>query len=406
MKRLLVLVSVLLAAARAEWVSIGPDGGNVQAMAVNPRDAAELLAVAYEYPDSGRVFRSSDSGAHWDAVGRFADISCGKLVIDPHTDTVAYGLGGSANICRSTDDGATWTSRDLPNQAFDFVCDPHVAGRLFAVGYWVSGTYWPAVFISTDRGQTWITRYPDPGAIQRYATSVACDPVNPGVLYVGTTDSIVYRSTNGGESWERRNSGLPANAGVMSLSVNPVNPSIILAGAGDGMYRSTDAGMSWSPVQDLRRACDIKFASGALAYALAYDTLMRIFFSVDSGRTWQASLPGMVLGKGEAIHTVPGSPDGLYLNGAMGVFRSTDRGNTWNAAHGGMRFAHVSTIAACPGHAERLYLEVYENGVFKSSDGGQTWTRCADFLACGNICAIGATPYTYADLLYALEGSG
>lgn len=404
--RFVSLLLSLSVVAAAEWVSIGPDGGHVQALAIDPGNAAKLVALAYEYPENGRVFRSRDGGASWTAMGRFIDIYASKAAIDPHAGNMVYVMGRGDAMFISSDSGATWASRALPNQAFDFVCDPHVPGRLFAVGYWLAGSYWPAVFISTDRGQSWATRFPDSTAMQVYATAVACDPLNPGVVYVGTTDSIVYRSTDAGETWSRRCSGLPPNAGIASLSVNPGNSDIVLAGAGTGMYRTADAGQSWSPVAELLRAYAVSFAAAAQAYALAYDTTMRVFFSGDSGRSWQAASPGMALGKGEAVHTVPQNPDLLYLNGMMGVFRSTDRGNNWSAAHAGMRFAHISTVAACPGHPERLYLEVSENGVYKSEDGGLTWTRCEDFLACGNICAIGVVPGTYADVLYALEGSG
>uniref|UniRef100_A0A7C4CAN8 Sortilin N-terminal domain-containing protein n=1 Tax=candidate division WOR-3 bacterium TaxID=2052148 RepID=A0A7C4CAN8_UNCW3 len=406
MTKLAMFVLLFSVAVTAEWVSIGPDGGNVQALAVDPQDGARLLAIAYEYPDTGRVYTSTDGGAVWSAVGRFADLYASKVVVDPFDAGFAYAMGQGDVIFRSSDSGASWTGYALPNQTFDFTCDPHSAGRLFAVGYWISGNYWPAVFISNDRGQSWTTRFPDSAATQRYATSVDCDPVNPGVLYVGTTDSIVYRSSNGGESWERRSTGLPVNAGITALSVNPVNSDIVLAGCGSGLFRTTDAGLSWVLVQELRRVYGVRFASGEKAYSLGYDSVMRVFGSADSGRTWQAALPGMQLGKGEVLHTVPDSPDELYLNGAMGVFRSTDRGGHWSSAHGGMRFAHISTISACPGHRNRLYLEVSENGVFKSTDGGATWTRCADFLACGNICGIGVVPRGPGDVLYALEGAG
>ncbi|MGQ9678470.1 MAG: hypothetical protein ACUVUD_04230 [bacterium] len=86
-------------------------------------------------------------------------------------------------------------------------------------GYITSGgSYLPALFISTDTGATWTTYLPDTLARTRTAQSLAFDPRQQDLIWLGCSDSLIYLSTDGGETWERRSSGLPATTGLESTA--------------------------------------------------------------------------------------------------------------------------------------------------------------------------------------------
>ncbi len=410
-KNPLWLFALLLAITRAEWVSIGPDGGNIQILTIDPQSPNRLLAIPYEGLDTPRVFVTVDSGAHWQTLSRFGDFYPLTLAIDPYQPNRAYALNGSGNLFLSTDSGVSWQLGSLPGLNLTLKPDPHIAGRLLVGGYdVVNGNYLPAVHISTDFGAHWVRVIPDSTALNQQALCLEFDPAVSDVIWLGCSNSLIYRSTDGGVTWERRCSGLPANAPIQALSVNPDNSALVLAATAFGLYRTTDAGMTWQSV-GIARTTVVQFplTNGGIGYALGYDTLTqfyRLFVSHDSGATWSTAQPGITLDKGGGLIADPLIPARAYIYSPKGVFWSNDAGNNWSERHSGMRFTRISTISVSPSDSSRVYLEFYENGVFKSLDGGNTWHRCSDFLACGNICAIGIAPGPGTDILYALEGKG
>jgi len=92
--RVMMLMLVMMSSVSGTWVSIGPDGGNIQALAIDPQGSATLYSIPYEFPDfpNPRVFRSSDGGATWSLVGRLACDSATSLDVDPHERTILYSL--------------------------------------------------------------------------------------------------------------------------------------------------------------------------------------------------------------------------------------------------------------------------------------------------------------------------
>ena len=110
---------------------------------------------------------------------------------------------------------------------------------LLAVSFVASGAM-PAG--SAPNAIAWTTNGPDGGGV----TYIEIDQRSPSTLYVGTTQAGVFRSTNGGRTWERRSNGLPPNAAVGRLELAPSDPSRLFAGvAGNYLFTSTDAGASW-----------------------------------------------------------------------------------------------------------------------------------------------------------------
>jgi photosystem II stability/assembly factor-like uncharacterized protein len=397
-----------LAVAGAEWVSIGPDGGHVQALAVDPARPQTLFAAIYDYPDNARLFRSDAAGNGWTLVGRIPYSSVSRLCVDPHDSTFLYASPRTNILFRSSDRGRTWTQLSVPGYASAFEPDPCVAGRLYAGGYYYSGSeYHAALYVSTDRGSSWSVSMPRPDTVF-YAYACAADPTAAGRVYLGSNNGYLHVTTDAGATWQLANSGIPSTASMQRLSVNR-DGSAVLAATSAGIYRSTDDGATWSLAGGgVAAAMSAEFSPGdaSRAWALGRADSMRVFVSTDAGANWEQPVPGYVTSKVANLVPDPGAGTSAYLSTQTGIYRSSDMGNNWNTAHTGLRIAKISTISTGPWGTGRAYLEVSENGVFKTSDYGRTWTRCADFLSCGNICGIGVEFGTDVDVLYALEGSG
>jgi hypothetical protein len=185
MNRNLVIALALLALASvslADWVAIGPDGGNIVALALDPQHPATLYALPYEYPDAPRVFKTTNGGAAWTTVGSLPNSSVTMLLVDPHESDYLYGMVSDA-IWRSTDGGASWDSFAFPTYATSIATDPLVPGRLFASGYNYSTYAVPVVMVSTDYGRSWSSTEVDPDT--GYAYCIDFDPADSGTAYVG-----------------------------------------------------------------------------------------------------------------------------------------------------------------------------------------------------------------------------
>lgn len=410
MRRTTIILTLGLAAAAAPaaWQSVGPDGGYILAMAIDPRDARQLYASPYDYPDSARLFLSTDAGASWTNQGRVPDAYLTSLAVDPLDHDRIYASGRGDVIHRTTDRGLNWVSTILPGYGVALAADPLAAGRLYVSGLYIhGGNFRAAAYISTNHGASWSVAMPCPDTVG-YAYAVAADPVAAGTVYLGASGAQLFKSTDGGASWQRASSGIPSGSSVMGVSVSPGDNRIVLAATTDGFYRTTDGGASWQAVGAVSGAVSVEFSpvDGSLAYAVGRSDSLRVWVSTDAGETWNLPSPGYVTLKTASLHPDPAAAATAWMSSQTGIYRSTDTACNWSEAHTGLRITRISCISPSPANGRRLYLEVHENGIFRTESAGDSWTRCSDFLACGNICGIGVAPGTDLDVLYALEGAG
>jgi photosystem II stability/assembly factor-like uncharacterized protein len=406
--RTLSFLLLCISAAGAAWISIGPDGGYIQALGIDPQQRQTLYAACYDYPENARLFRSADAGLSWALVGQLPYYSASFLAVDPFDPDIIYASARSNMLYRSDDGGAHWMTWSMPGYASAIDLDQSTPGLLFAGGYYLySSSYRAALYVSTDHGSTWSVSMPRPDTIFT-GSACAVDPSETDVVYLGCSYGYLYRTTDAGLSWTLANSGIPTATAISGLAVNR-DGSVVLAATSAGIYRSTDDGSTWylasgSPtsVQSIR----FSPSSADTAWVIGRADSIRVYISCDAGETWQRPVPGYTTTKVAYLTPDPASAATAYLNTQTGIFRSTDMGGNWSPAHTGLRIAKISTISAGPWNTGRAYLEVTENGVFKTEDRGREWTRCNDFLSCGNICGIGVQPGSPTDIMYALEGSG
>jgi photosystem II stability/assembly factor-like uncharacterized protein len=245
--------------------------------------------------------------------------------------------------------------------------------------------------------------------------AVARVPGQPDAIYVATASGGVFKSTNQGTSWTPIFDRVDAMMSIGDVAVAPSDPSVIWVGTGeannrqssswgDGIYKSTDAGRTWTPsgLADTRHIARIVIhpENAQIVYVAAAGHLWGpneergVFKTADGGRTWTRVL--FVDDNTGATDLVidPHDPQTLYAamyqrqrkawgfnggGGGSGIFRSRDSGATWTRLVNGLP----------PGDKGRIGLDIFqadprvifavveaagrESGVYRSADHGETW---------------------------------
>jgi photosystem II stability/assembly factor-like uncharacterized protein len=380
------------------WFSLGPAGATVVRVTIDPADPATLYAAA------DRVYRSVDAGASWSALGLILPVTVPptgaiEIAVTRGSPSALYAGTFDFGILRSADSGASWEDRDsgLPGlDVYTVAVDPFGSGSVFAggAGYanqrimgrgqdgtWTEllrsqpqGNLEPSVSVAGDpsapgsflagfggcgifcTGTVW--KSGDSGrswgqVLSTYAVaSLAADPKHSGTYYVGTAAvddeyiarGTIERSRDGGVTWSHLS--YPADAEPPTIVIDPVRPeNVYAATGGTGLFRSTDSGDAWAPV-------DIG-ATVSFFRALAIDSL--------TGRTLYASVVG-------------------------GVYRSDDGGATWEPT--GLK-AEIGALAVDPRDPATVYAASYfEPGVFRSVDSGRHWMPMNTGLSVNEIHAL------------------
>jgi hypothetical protein len=218
------------------------------------------------------LFKSTDGGATWSNAGSPAECDISLIVMDPTSPETIYagseaeyfGAGG-IKLWKSTDRGASWGGGSFTGNiglaSYGMVIDPINPQVLYAPGdlYSSGNVIDSGLFKSTDGGATWEAT----DLHSKSVSAVALDPVNPDIIYAGTFEYVsggfvfrgLLKSTDGGASWFAINSGLTGLIGTTSVitafATQPGNPNTLYAGtSGSGVFKSTDGGASWSEFND------------------------------------------------------------------------------------------------------------------------------------------------------------
>ncbi len=250
--------------------------------------------------------------------------------------------------------------------------------------------------------------------------AVAGDPVNPQVFYFGSTGGGIWKTTDGGQYWENISDRFFKRASVGAIAVADSDPNVIYVGMGettirgnvshgDGVYRSTDGGQTWTHLglEDTRQIGKIRIHPhnpdllyvAALGHAHGPNKERGVFRSHDGGKTWEHIL---FLNEEVGSHDIvldPHNPRILYavlwrarrlphtLNSGgegCGLYKSTDGGKTWtDISHNkGLPAGMLGKIGVAVSGARKdrvwAIVEAEDGAVFRSDDAGITWERLSD----------------------------
>jgi photosystem II stability/assembly factor-like uncharacterized protein len=301
---------------------------------------------------------------------------------DPETRSIFAG-GGSAwfgpAVFRTTDLGKTWTHSsegltygdDGPKVASVWNVTP-AHGAIFA------GIEPAGLFRSDDHGATWrhvsgLRDHPSqptwqPGAGGLICHTIVPHPADPNRMWVAISAVGTFATENGGATWEARNNGV-----VDCNSPNPhpetgqcVHKLVMAAGEPDsfyqqnhcGVYRSTDAGASWTDISE-GLSSEFGFVMGA--------------HPRDPATAWVVPLSHPEEGR-------------LAPGGALGVWRTRDRGDTWERHGDGLPQEHAfvgvlrEALAVDRRDAAGVYFGTSTGQLYGSIDEGESWSLVADHL--------------------------
>ena len=193
----------------------------------------------------------------------------------------------------------------------------------------------------------------------RCARCVAVDPEDPDTVYVGTSDDGLFKSENGGRSWER----LPGveHPRVTSVAVSPTDGALYAGTEPSTLFVSRDGGVSWRELEGLKNLPSAPtwsfpprpWTSHVRAIALSYEDpnpvvtgieLGGVMRSPDGGETWEDQRPG-AYADCHSLAAHPAAPRTLYEAAGGGFAESWDFGESWEAADAGMDRRYVWGLA-------------------------------------------------------------
>ncbi|MGA7537431.1 MAG: hypothetical protein WBW93_01560 [Steroidobacteraceae bacterium] len=247
-------------------------------------------------------------------------------------------------------------------------------------------------------------------------TAVAGVPDQPATFYIGSSGGGVWKTIDAGTSWHNISDGFFDVGGIGAIAVAPSDPNVLYVGTGeasirnqttspgDGVYKSTNAGKSWTHVglaNTLQIAAIVVDPENPdIVYVAAQgdpwvpSRERGVYRSRDGGNTWSRVLFVNPTTGAHDLSIDPKDPRILYAalwdhrrrpwdirsgGPGSGLWKSTDGGDTWHRLRQGLPALMGNTgVSVSPVDPDRVYamIEAVHGGVFRSDDAGRTWRRC------------------------------
>jgi photosystem II stability/assembly factor-like uncharacterized protein len=356
--------------ADLQFRAIGPAvmSGRISDIAVPSatRPGERLGKTIYVASAAGGVWKTTNGGVTWNPLFDGQRVSSiGAVAVAPSNASIVYvGTGESNNlrssswgegIYKSTDAGKTWSFSGLRTsqhiaRIIVHPTNPDIVYVAAMGPLWGSGGE-RGLYKSTDGGRTWSNTK----ALGQFTgfTDVAFDPTNPNTLYAvsyqrerkaysfvgGGPESGIWKSTDAGASWTQLTQGLPTgDKGRMGVSVSRSNPNTLYAtvdASDGGIFRSDDAGQSWRRTNELQ---SIPWFFGQVRVdpsnpERVYHLGQGLSVSDDGGRTFRR-IAGNTHADHHAMWIDPNDSDHLMIGNDGGFYISHERGadSSWDFA--------------------------------------------------------------------------
>jgi len=289
---------------------------------------------------------------------------------------------------------------------------------LFSLATVLSAALWAQVPENNYQELHWRMIGPFRGGRTRAAAGV---PSQPNVFYIGQVNGGVWKSDDYGRTWNPIFDHEPTQS-IGAIAVAPSDPNIVYVSSGEGLhrpdlsvgngiYKSTDAGKTWTHLGGLGDGQQIpalavdprdpnKVFAAVLGHPYGPSQERGIYRSTDGGRNWQRVISKDENTGGSDVEIDPSNPDTVYasmwevregpwednneFNGAGGgLFKSTDGGSTWHQLTNGLpKDLSQTNVAIAPSDPRRLYATLATASgklwVYRSDDAGENWAKVTD----------------------------
>jgi photosystem II stability/assembly factor-like uncharacterized protein len=332
----------------------------VYSLALSLRFAEDGIALAATHAG---LFRSDNGGRTWQRAGNMGYVPARCVAFDPSDMAFATTQAGALVVSR--DSGTQWQTLDAwgfgPTNALAFATDKDGNAHLFAATD-------EGIYRSLDGGASWQSA--NFGLLDPEILCLTCAPdfAESEVIWAGGANGGLYRSRNAGRAWREAGYGLP-DAAVQCIAFTEAG---LLAGTEAGVFRLTE-GDEWLPCGlegmevNCLAACDGTLLAGTT----------RGIFRADANLQWHPT------SLGEPVLALACATNGVALCGTThsGVWRSDDGGRIWQRTHKGLT-AHTPPLAARAGDGTCLLADALGSIVY--SDDGVAWRPVAvdDALVC------------------------
>lgn len=397
-----------------QYRMIGPHRGGRTVGAVGVPSQPNIFYIGV---NNGGVWKTNDYGRTWNPI--FDQMQTGSVgdiaVAESNPNIVFVGCGEGIQrpdlsvgdgVYKSTDAGKTWTNMGLKDgqQIGDIIIDPKNENRIFVavLGHPYGPNTERGVYRSLDGGKNWervLYKDENTGAVQ-----VNFDPNNSNIIYADLwagrqgpwengawngAESGLFKSTDGGTTWKKLSKGLPTTEqglGRIGFTIAPTNSNRLYAtvdaGKYGGIYRSDDAGESWTMANADGRywgrgsdfaevKCDPTNAD------IVYSANVVVWKSTDGAKTWTGfrGAPG-----GDDYHRIwinPTNPQIMLIALDQGGIVTVNGGETFSSWYNQptAQFYHVSTDNAFPYNVYGGQQESGSVGISSRGNDGQIGLR-------------------------------
>lgn len=378
MKQIMIIFLVLIQSTRLLYSqeliwkhTQGPMGGIVGDMAINSK--GEIYAGVYSFwIDYSGLYKSTNNGERWNKIKtQFDDFEVYAIYITKE-DHIWVGTNFQGRIYRSTDDGLTWENkRNGYNTGECWAFGQSKDGVIFAG----DGQYFK-LYRSTDYGENWIL------SANLRPLVFATDSNN--IVYAGTHDGL-FATTDNGLTWAQNN--FLTNIPVSSILIDSNNNIYCGTGYynnGNGVFCSNDGGQNWIHL-GLAEKIVLSLAFDSQGNLYAGTKQDGLYKTTDLGQTWTQYNDGLY--RKDIFRLKLNKEDNIFIGSENeGVFRSTNSGESFE--HIGLPISKVNNIVFS---GDSLIIASTPSGIQKYNRVTRKWSN----LGLQNVEAISITPSNY-----------